>query len=160
MSLSAARKLAGALSWRVATPRICLIRLKNLSTRFRWRQTRPGKAKRPFRFAFGGMLAQALRALALAQTAPVSWPLPAKQYVALAERLGQGVGLHAVGDLSAGQAEGDGAAFGVDERVDFAGKTTPSRRRGPPRRSHAAIVSTPLFPWLRAGEHEPEESRS
>lgn len=51
----------------------------------------------------------------------------------------QGVSLGAIGNLSGGQAQVDGAAFRINERVDFAGEA-------PTGTSHAAIVSSPFFP--------------
>lgn len=57
----------------------------------------------------------------------------------LTEVLRQGVGLGAVGNLPGGQTQVDGAAFRIDERVDFAGEA-------PTGTSHAAIVSSPFFP--------------
>ena len=51
----------------------------------------------------------------------------------------QGFGLLAVVDLSAGQAQGDGATVRVDERMDLAGEAAS-------RTSHAAIVSIPFLP--------------
>lgn len=70
-----------------------------------------------------------------------------QQDVACAEVLDQRFGLGAVGDLAPGQAEGDGPAFGVDERVDLA-------REPATGTFHAAIISTPFFPvaacwWTR-----------
>lgn len=70
-----------------------------------------------------------------------------QQDVAFAEVLDQRFGLGAVGDLARGQAEGDGAAFGINERVDLA-------REPATGTSHAAIISTPFFPvaacwWTR-----------
>lgn len=51
----------------------------------------------------------------------------------------QGLGLDAVVDLSGRQPQDDGAAFRIDERVDFAGETAAGT-------SHAAIVRSPFFP--------------
>lgn len=53
--------------------------------------------------------------------------------------LQQTSGFKAVVDLPAGQAQGNGATFRIDERMDFAGKA-------PTGTSHAAIVKTPFFP--------------
>lgn len=47
--------------------------------------------------------------------------------------LQQRLGFDAVVDLSGGQTQDDGTAFGINERVDFAGETTTGT-------SHAAIV--------------------
>ena len=62
-----------------------------------------------------------------------------QQDISLTEFVRQRIGLGAVGDLPTGQTEADGAALGVDERVDFARKPATGT-------SHATIVSSPLFP--------------
>lgn len=67
------------------------------------------------------------------------YPLVGQQDVSLAKLVGQRVSLAAVGDLSTGQAQGDGAPFGIDERMDLARKPAAGM-------SHAAIVAIPLFP--------------
>lgn len=67
--------------------------------------------------------------------------------------LKQGFGLDAVVDLPRGQAQGNGAAFRSDERVDSAGEA-------PTGTSHAAIVESPSFPWPRAGERGHRSGRS
>ena len=56
-------------------------------------------------------------------------------------------------DLTAGQPEADGPAFGVNECVDLAHKSATGT-------SHAAIVSSPFFPWPRVGERGHRWSRS
>lgn len=73
--------------------------------------------------------------------------LVGQQDVAFAETVDQRFGLGAVRDLARGQAEGDGPAFSIDERVDLA-------REPATGTSHAAIISTPFFPvaacwWTR-----------
>src|SRR5690606_14638963 len=65
--------------------------------------------------------------------------LVGQQDVAFAKAVDQHFGLGAVGHLTGGQVEGDGTAFGIDERVDLAGEPATGT-------SHAAIVSIPLFP--------------
>lgn len=65
--------------------------------------------------------------------------LVGQQNGTLTEIFHQGIGLGTVGHLPGGQAEMDGAAFGIDECVDFTGKP-------PTGTSHAAIVSSPFFP--------------
>ena len=65
--------------------------------------------------------------------------LVGQQDISLAQFVCQRVGLGAVGDLSTGQAKGDGATFSVNERVDFARKSAAGT-------SHATIISIPFFP--------------
>jgi hypothetical protein len=55
-----------------------------------------------------------------------------------AESVEQGIGLPAIGNLPTGQAQGDGAALGVNERVDLAGQAAAGT-------SQAGIVSTRFF---------------
>lgn len=88
-----------------------------------------------------------------------------QQDVTFTKAADQQFGLGAIGDLVAGQAEGNRAAFGVDERVDLAREPA----AGAPYAAipailqiagafvcsaHAAIVSIPFFPvaacwWTR-----------
>ncbi len=65
-------KFRAVLSYRVASPRKCLIRLKNRSTRLRCRYTHGLKAKVSLRMLRGGMFAQAPQSSARARIASVS----------------------------------------------------------------------------------------
>lgn len=65
--------------------------------------------------------------------------LVGQQDISLVELVRQRVSLGAVGDLAAGQTEGNGTPFRVDERVDFACKPAAGT-------SHASVVSIPFFP--------------